>query len=422
VIDLQVLPAQVTAGQPVDLRLRVTNRGPGLCTNVAATIRVPTGIIHIFGLDKLQVERLESGETVDLVLRVVAERPGEFSLMARNLSYRDHRGQVRRIPEVDAKVVALAPAEPPPRPRLEAQVQTERLPLKAWSDLRATIVNSSAVGVTDLAVSIAGSVTPDPRSRICRVRALGPGASADICFPVRADQAGSAVPVHFDLTYSTPAGQTAISTTARIAVTSERRPPPETASAPKLTILMLAANPLDTRRLKLDDEARRIELAIREGGDRDAQVKLFLAVRAEDIERWLLEVKPQFLHLSGHGADGTFIVQDPHGLETALLPEALGLMLSATAKQLRCVTVNACSTERIARELAMHVPHVVAMRREVLDYVAIQFSIAFYRAIVAGLAIEDAFIAGRAAMGFANADDLDTAILLPEPGHPLSEI
>jgi hypothetical protein len=34
---------------------------------------------------------------------------------------------------------------------------------------------------------------------------------------------------------------------------------------------------------------------------------------------------------------------------------------------------------------------------------------------VAGLAIEKAFVVGKAAMGMANASDLDTAILLPEP-------
>jgi hypothetical protein len=387
-----------------------------LCTNVAFAIDVPTGIIHIQGRDKLHVERLESGESADLVLQVVAERPDRFTFTVRNLSYRDHRGQVRRVPRIDVELVALAPRQPISQPRVAIEVQTKHLALSEWSDLGATITNSGAVGVTDLIVSISGPVTPDSRSRTRRVGTLGPGASADVCFPVRADQAGAAVPVHFDLRYTSPAGPTEMSATATIGVASARRVRPEAERGPKLTILVLSANPLDTPRLRLDEEFRRIEQAIREGRDRDSiQVRLCPAVRGEDIVQSLLDVRPQFLHLCGHGADGTFVAQDDHGLETTLAPEALGLLLSATAGDIQCVTVNACSTERVARELARYVPHVIAMRHEVLDYVAIQFSIAFYRAIVAGLAIEKAFVVGKAAMGMANASDLDTAILLPEP-------
>jgi hypothetical protein len=421
VIDLHLLPENVIAGESATVRLRVTNTGPGPCTNVELTIEIPVGIIHVLGRDRLYLERLEAQKDFDLELRVIAEQPGQFRFTARNLSYRDHRGRVQRVPELGLKLVARRAGQPPPQPSLKVDIQTERLPLGEWSDLQVALRNTGAVGVTDLMASISGPVTPDSRSRRRRIGSLGPGESADVCFSVRADQAGAAVPIHFDLNCSGPAGPTEISTMATIGV-ARARPGPDARQAPKLTILVLSANPLDTGRLRLDEEFRRIEQAIREGRHRDSiQLRLCPAVRGEDIVRWLLEVKPEFLHLSGHGTDGTFLVEDDHGLENTLAPEALGRLLSAIAKNLQCVTVNACSTERLAREVAKHVPYVIAMRHDVFDYVAIQFSIAFYRAIVAGCTVKDAFLAGQAAMGIANSTDLDTAILLSNPNLQASE-
>jgi CHAT domain len=418
VIDLCLSPGQVTVGEPTDLRLRATNRGTGPCTNISFTIGVPSGIIHIQGRNNMCVERLEAGESACLGLRVLAEHPGRFAVMTTNLSYRDHRGQVRRVPDVDVELVALSRREPR-LPRLSVEVQTNNLPLGEWSDLKVKVANSGTVDVTDLVVSISGSVTPDSRSRIRRIGALAPGAPEDVCFSVRADEAGTAVPVHFDLRFSGPAGPIQISTTATIGVARGRRPRQEAEQARKLTILLLTANPLDTRRLQLDKEVRQIEQAIRQGRDRDSvQVRVCPAARVEDLVQWLLEIRPEFLHLSGHGADGTFVAEDDHGLDTTLSPDALGLLLKTTARDIRCVTVNACNTERLAQELAKHVPHVIAMRRQVLDSVAIQFSIAFYAAIVAGHSVEEAFSVGQAAMGLTNARDLDTAILLPEPKPP----
>jgi len=416
VIDLELRPGRVIAGERAELQLRVTNTGPGPCTNVAFTIEVPAGIIHVLGRDSVYLERLEAQESCELELRVIVERPRRFGFTIRNFSYRDHRGQTRPVPEFDLELVAVAAGAPPPPPRVKIEVQTEHLPLGEWSELRATLTNAGAVGVTGLVVAISGPLTPDLRSRIRRIGTLGPGVAADVRFSVRADQAGAAVPIHLDLRCSGPAGPTEISTTATIAVVRAGRPRPDVRHAPRLTILVLSANPLGTSRLRLDEEFRRIEQAIREGRDRDSvQVRLCPAVRAEDIVQRLLEVKPEFLHLSGHGADGTFVAEDDEGFEITLAPEPFGRLLSAVARDVQCVIVNACSTERLAREIAHHVPHVIAMRHEVLDYVAIQFSIAFYRAIVAGLAVEDAFVVGQAAMGLANATELDTAILLSNP-------
>jgi hypothetical protein len=422
VIELELRPGRVIAGEPADLRLRVTNTGSGPCTNVAFTIEVPAGIIHVLGRDNVYFEQLEARESSELELRVIAERPGRFGFTTRDFSYRDHRGQARAVPEFDLELVAVAAGPPPPQPRVRIEVQTEHLPLDEWSELRATLSNTGAVGVTDLVVAISGPFTPDARSRSRRIGALAPGASAAVRFPVRADEAGAAVPIHLDLRYSGPAGPAELSAKATIGVARAGGPRPDARKAPKLTILVLSANPLGTGRLRLDEEFRRIEQAIREGRNRDSvQVRLCPAVRGEDIVQWLLEVKPEFLHLSGHGADGAFVAEDDHGFETILAPEPLGRLMSATGKGVRCVIVNACSTERLAREIANHVPHVIAMRHEVLDYVAIQFSIAFYRAIVAGLAIEDAFVVGQAAMGLANATELDTATLLSNPNLHVPE-
>ena len=422
-MDLRLDPERVIAGQVAELRVRLINAGPGRCSNVTLAVVVPAGVTHVSGRDRLRAERLDAGESADLALRVLAERPGRYPFKARNISYLDHLGRVERWPEAEVTLAALAPESPPPSPRIEIRVRTERLPLGEWSDLRIAVLNSGPVDVSGVTVSIAGAVAVDPRMRTRHIGQIGRGASEDARFLVRADQAGSAVPVHFDVAYSSLAGPASYSSTGQLQVFGpQREPRPVPQISPNLRILMLSANPQGTRKLRLDEEARRIEQAIRGGkGHHDIEIKVCPAVRPEDIQHFLQAVQPQFLHLSGHGADGTFVAQDDHGLDVTLAPQALALMLRATSDQLRCVTINACSTELLARELATDQRHVIAMRRDVLDSLAADFSVAFYMAIAAGRSVESAFMAGRAAMGYGDVSNLGTAILLGGAGYTRQE-
>jgi hypothetical protein len=70
-------------------------------------------------------------------------------------------------------------------------------------------------------------------------------------------------------------------------------------------ILFLAANPIGTGRLRLDEEVRGIDEGLRLAQHRqDFELVHRWAVRPKDIRQALLEENPAIIHFSGHG-DGT---------------------------------------------------------------------------------------------------------------------
>ena len=72
-------------------------------------------------------------------------------------------------------------------------------------------------------------------------------------------------------------------------------------------------NPLKTQPLRLDDEVKEIQEALRRSRQRDNfQVNMRLAATPKDLRRALLDLEPQILHFSGHGAgaEGLVFVSD----------------------------------------------------------------------------------------------------------------
>jgi hypothetical protein len=68
-----------------------------------------------------------------------------------------------------------------------------------------------------------------------------------------------------------------------------------------IKILFLAANPLNTNRLRLDEEMRAIDAAVRQGDYRDQfDIHSHWAVRISDLQELLLRYQPDIVHFTGH--------------------------------------------------------------------------------------------------------------------------
>ncbi len=172
----------------------------------------------------------------------------------------------------------------------------------------------------------------------------------------------------------------------------------ESRVVPKITILFLAANPLDTVRLRLDEESRAIDQALRSSNLRDRfDIQQNWAVRVGDIQELLLRHQPNILHFRGHGgSDGELILEDETGKTQAVTPAALGRLLAVLDGQLQCVVLNACYSKVQAHVIAEHVDYVVGMTNAIGDSAAISFTTAFYRALGYGRDIKTAFELGCA--------------------------
>lgn len=157
-------------------------------------------------------------------------------------------------------------------------------------------------------------------------------------------------------------------------------------------ILILAANPKDTSRLRLDHEVREIDSGLRRKGNNDFFLKQQWAVRQSDIRRAMLDFKPNIVHFCGHGSEEEGIAfEDDMGQMTFVGAEVLGEFFNLFSDEVECVLLNACYSEAQAEEISKYIKYVIGIKQRIEDTTAITFSIAFYDALVAGKTIELAY-------------------------------
>ncbi|MEO1068622.1 MAG: CHAT domain-containing protein [Cyanobacteria bacterium J06638_6] len=212
-------------------------------------------------------------------------------------------------------------------------------------------------------------------------------------------------------------------------------------------ILFLAANPIGTSRLRLDQEVRDIEEGLRRStNQQDFELVTKWAVRAQDIRRALLDENPSIIHFSGHGDGGDvatgsspadarkltpinpevgslvshIIVEDDQGNPRPYPPEALANLFKLFADQIDCVVLNACYSKGQAEAIAAHVPYVIGTQKAIGDRAAIEFAVGFYDGLGAGRAIEFAFALGCSAIEGAGLNEQLTPILVPGNVAPRS--
>jgi len=169
------------------------------------------------------------------------------------------------------------------------------------------------------------------------------------------------------------------------------------AGRPPIRILFLAANPLDSRRLRIDEEVREVKRALRASEFRDRfAFEQEWAVRSGDLQEAFLRHRPNIVHFSGHGTESSEIVlEDQTGMMRAVPQQALSGLFSEFSKDIRCVVLNACYSEQQAQAIAEHIDCVVGMTRAVEDDAAIQFATSFYRALGYGESVQTAFDLGK---------------------------
>lgn len=157
------------------------------------------------------------------------------------------------------------------------------------------------------------------------------------------------------------------------------------------TILILAANPKSTPRLRLDEEVREIDGGLRRARHRDEFVlRQQWAVRAQDVRRAMLDFAPNIVHFCGHGGAG-IAIEDEMGEVRLVNADALAGLFALFADSVECVVLNACYSAVQAQAIAQHIDYVVGMRQEIADAASLEFAVAFYDALGAGRSFEFAF-------------------------------
>jgi Caspase domain/CHAT domain len=205
-------------------------------------------------------------------------------------------------------------------------------------------------------------------------------------------------------------------------------------SVPAKTILVLAANPMNSTRLALDKEISEIEKSLRRSTNRDGfKLVSRLAVGTQDLRQALLEIEPQIIHFCGHGSsssessavpgsrklnavheeadEGGIFLQDDSGKAQLVTGKALTSLLSLFDKHLECVILNSCYSSAQADLIKQRIPIVIGMKQAIGDKAAIEFSRGFYDALGAGRTIDKAFEFGCNAIDLENIPEHLTPVI-----------
>lgn len=178
--------------------------------------------------------------------------------------------------------------------------------------------------------------------------------------------------------------------------------------APKtLKILFLAANPLGTQQIRLDQEIRSIDTVLR-ASHRRGRIRLEQqwAVRVSDLQALLLRHRPDIVHFSGHGSPASaLILEDAAGRPREVPNAALADLFRLLGDTVRCVVLNACYSRAQAATIVQHVDAVIGMDGAMGDQASIAFSAAFYQALGYGEDVPSAFWLGVSQIKLDGLDD-----------------
>ena len=184
----------------------------------------------------------------------------------------------------------------------------------------------------------------------------------------------------------------------------------------KRKLLILAANPKSSTRLRLDEEVRDISEGLKRARHRDDfEIAQRWAVRPRDFQRAMLEETPQMVHFSGHGeGEAGLYFEDEIGNPKLVIGTALASLfkLFAQKTQIECVVLNGCYSQTQAEAIVRHVPYVIGMQQAVGDQAAIEFAVGFYDALGNGESVDFAFESGKVAMELNSTGYAEIPILL----------
>ena len=180
-------------------------------------------------------------------------------------------------------------------------------------------------------------------------------------------------------------------------------------------ILILTANPTNTKPLRLSEEVREIKSAWERSQNREQfEIIVEEAVRPQEFRRTLLDHKPDIVHFSGHGGGEQGLALMADNGEAILVKVAPLAKLFKALQEIffiDCVFLNACYSDVQAEGIYPYVNYVVGMNQKIGDEAAKQFAIGFYDTLFAGQSIKSAFDLGCNAIEMENIPEHLTPVL-----------
>lgn len=166
-------------------------------------------------------------------------------------------------------------------------------------------------------------------------------------------------------------------------------------------ILFIAANSRTDPRLALNEEYRTIADKLRGARFRDAfEIVMEPASRQSDLQRALLQHKPDIVHFACHGSEeAELVLLKDDGTSGPIAAKTLAAYFRILRDNIALVVLNACFASKQAAAIRKTIDLTIGIRQRVADTAAIGFSGAFYEALAYGCSVSQAFKLGVAAIG-----------------------
>ncbi len=158
----------------------------------------------------------------------------------------------------------------------------------------------------------------------------------------------------------------------------------------KTKILFLTANPADQKNLAVDRESK---LVLVDAQGKALDIKICPNIDKASMNKMVAFEKPQIVHFSGHGSDGSLAMIDAKTNNTAPLSNNDLVRIFTLFKKagVKCVVLCSCWSFNQAKVISELELPVVGMLRRIADEEAIQFSRELYYLLVSDNPLEVIF-------------------------------
>ena len=162
-------------------------------------------------------------------------------------------------------------------------------------------------------------------------------------------------------------------------------------------LLIVSANPIDTSRLRIDEEIREITAILKYNNN--YQLMTSLATKANEIDHIILEITPEILHINVHAHP--FSDQDGNNIASFCFEDDQGRAILINGKRLvdfikifpsiKLALMNTCHSAETAYQLSEFIPYTIGFLDAVDDKMCVSFAKSFYKALSSKEDIEFAY-------------------------------
>jgi hypothetical protein len=446
-IRIEFSPNEVPIKQQVAIKLNIINTGTSSISKFFLALNFPQSVKFLQGPRRVEIENLAPGETYAVSLQLLCEHEGDFFLTSTNHSYRKG-GMGHRIKDLQVPIKFIQSPEP-----LIEPITSNNTPLvPTANDLDKPLGQKQKVFISysrkdqDFAKQLAKSLLQVGFGVWLDIEDIPAGVkwstaiqnalqTSEAMLVILSPDSMSSVNVEDEWQYFLDRGKTIIpilwrpceihfqlsrlqyidfahhnfansfdrliAELGRSNINLQPKPSKSVANSTgtnseKLRILFLAANPITTGRLRLDEEIREIDNRLLVAKYRERfDIKQAWAVRHRDLSQALQRYEPHIVHFSGHGStDGAIVIEDDQGNAHPVPGTSLARLFRVFKDHVRCVVLNACWSAEQANAIVSEIDVVIGMKQSIGDKAAINFASGFYQALGYGQNIKNAFELG----------------------------